>query len=157
MIAIPAVAFAAQPFFSNAWTALRAGRLDMDVPISTAILLAVGVSLWETAQSGAHAFFDAALMLSFFLLIGRYLAHLTRASARSAAAEIAALEVHMAERVAPDGSRETVPMDAVRAGDILAVPVGAPTAATGARLEAAFDAGRRFAERRQGGAGPGPT
>ena len=130
-IAIPAVAFAAQPFFSNAWTALRAGRLDMDVPISTAILLAVGVSLWETAQSGAHAFFDAALMLSFFLLIGRYLAHLTRASARSAAAEIAALEVHMAERVAPDGSRETVPMDAVRAGDILAVPVGVRVPADG--------------------------
>ena len=71
-------------------------------------------------------------MLSFFLLIGRYLAHLTRASARSAAAEIAALEVHMAERVAPDGTRETVPMDAVREGDILAVPVGVRVPADGA-------------------------
>jgi Cu2+-exporting ATPase len=134
-IAIPAIMFAAQPFFRNAWRALRAGRLDMDVPISTAILLALGVSLWETAQSGAHAFFDAALMLSFFLLIGRYLSHLTRASARSAAAELAALEVHMAERVAPDGTRETVPMDAVREGDVLVVPVGARVPADGSVTE----------------------
>ena len=36
-IALPAIAFAAQPFFANAWRALAAGRLDMDVPISTAI------------------------------------------------------------------------------------------------------------------------
>jgi Cu2+-exporting ATPase len=124
-IALPAVAFAARPFFSNALAALAGGRLDMDVPISTAILLALGVSLYETMHSGAHAFFDAALMLTFFLLIGRYLAHLTRASARSAAAEIAALEVRMTERVTGAGGRETVPVDAVRAGDILAVPVGA--------------------------------
>ena len=37
-IALPAVAFAAQPFFRSAWASLRAGRLDMDVPIATAII-----------------------------------------------------------------------------------------------------------------------
>lgn len=124
-IALPAVAFAAQPFFRNAYRALRAGRLDMDVPISTAILMALAVSLRETALSGPRAYFEAAVMLTFFLLVGRYLAHLTRASARSAAAEIAALEVHMAERIRADGSREIVPLDAVRAGDVLALAPGA--------------------------------
>jgi P-type Cu2+ transporter len=130
-IALPAVAFSAQPFFLNAWTALRGGRLDMDVPISTAILLALGVSIWETSQSASHAFFDAALMLTFFLLIGRYLAHLTRTSARSAAAEIAALEVRLAARVRPDGGLETVPIDALREGDTVSVPVGARLPADG--------------------------
>ncbi|MBB5222245.1 Cu2+-exporting ATPase [Amaricoccus macauensis] len=124
-IALPAVAFAAQPFFRNAYRALRARRLDMDVPISTAILMALAVSLRETVLSGPRAFFEAAVMLTFFLLVGRYLSHLTRASARSAAAEIAALEVHMAERIRADGTRETVPLDAVRAGDVLAVAPGA--------------------------------
>ena len=123
-IALPAIAFAAQPFFANAWRALAAGRLDMDVPISTAILLALGVSLWETWQSGEHAFFDAALMLTFFLLVGRYLAHITRASARSAAAEIAALEVHMVDRLFPDGTQETVPVDALRTADVVVVRPG---------------------------------
>ncbi|MFT3973227.1 MAG: heavy metal translocating P-type ATPase [Amaricoccus sp.] len=123
-IALPAVAFSAQPFFRNAVRALRAGRLDMDVPISMAILMALAVSLRETILSGPRAYFEAAVMLSFFLLVGRYLAHLTRASARSAAAEIAALEVHLVERIAV-GGRETVPLDAVRAGDRLAVAPGA--------------------------------
>ncbi len=130
-IALPATLFAAQPFLINAARALRGGRMDMDVPISTAILLALGVSLWETMHSGAHAFFDAALMLTFFLLVGRYLAHLTRRSARSAAAEVAALEVRTAERVGPDGHREAVPLDALREGDIVAIPVGARVPADG--------------------------
>ncbi len=38
-------------------------------------------------------------MLTFFLLVGRYLAHRARAAARSAAAELAALEVRMATRL----------------------------------------------------------
>lgn len=130
-IAIPAVAFAGVPFFRSALRALRAGRFDMDVPISTAICMTIGVSLWETALSGAHAFFDAALMLTFFLLIGRYLAHLTRASARSAAAELAALEVHMATRVTAEGGRETVPVDALRPGDTVAVAAGGRIPADG--------------------------
>lgn len=131
VIALPATGFAAMPFFANAARALFARRLDMDVPVSTAIVLALGVSIWETMRSGEHAFFDAALMLTFFLLIGRYLAHRSRAAARSAAAELAALEVQTALRISPDGSREKVVLDALRPGDLLAVLPGARIPADG--------------------------
>lgn len=47
-IAIPTVGFSSQVFFRSAWTALRVGRLNMDVPISLAIILALGMSLYET-------------------------------------------------------------------------------------------------------------
>lgn len=124
-ITLPAVAFSAMPFFRSAWTALRGRRLDMDVPISIAIILSAVMSLSETMLSGSHAFFEASIGLTFFLLIGRYLAHRTRATARSAAAELAALEVAMADRLRPDGTRETVPVDALRPGDLVAVPPGA--------------------------------
>ncbi len=122
-IALPAVAFAGYPFYKSAWGALRRARLNMDVPISLAILLASAVSLFETIEGGDHAYFDAALSLTFFLLIGRYLDYQTRATARSAASELAALEVQKARRITEDGE-ETVPLDALREGDILAVAAG---------------------------------
>jgi len=122
-IALPAIAFSGFPFYKSAWGALRRGRLNMDVPISLAILLAGGVSLFETAEGGDHAYFDAALSLTFFLLIGRYLDYKTRAAARSAASELAALEVQKARRVGENGE-ELVPLDALREGDIVAVSPG---------------------------------
>ena len=97
-ITLPALAFSAQPFFRNAWAALRAKRLNMDVPITLAIVLAVATSLWETGLSGKHAYFDAALTLTFFLLAGRWLDARARSAARSAAEELTALEVPRAWR-----------------------------------------------------------
>ena len=122
-IALPAIAFSGVPFFRNAWGALRHGRLNMDVPITLAILLAVITSLWETALSGAHAYFDAAIALTFFLLAGRYLDHRTRAIARSAAEELTALEVPRATRLR-DGAEEMVNVSDLAVDDLIRVRPG---------------------------------
>lgn len=122
-ITLPAIGFSAQPFFSNAYAALRAKRLNMDVPISLAILLALATSLWETSLSGEHAYFDAALTLTFFLLAGRYLDHRARAVARSAAEELAALEVPRALRIV-DGEAEQIAVKELAIGDIVLVRPG---------------------------------
>ncbi len=122
-IAIPAVGFAAQPFFRNAWAALSKGRMNMDVPIALAILLALGTSLYETAHSGEHAYFDAALTLTFFLLAGRYLDYRTRAVARSAAEELTALEVPRALRLS-DGEETLVAIGELQRGDLIRVKPG---------------------------------
>lgn len=132
-IALPSVAYAAQPFFRNAWQALRVWRLNMDVPISLAIILAGGMSLYEALNGGEHAYFDAALSLTFFLLIGRVLEYQTRAAARSAARELSALEVRTATR--RRGSQvETVPLSAIAVGDIVLVPSGVRVPVDGALL-----------------------
>lgn len=124
VIALPVVAYSAQPFFENAWSALRVRKLNMDVPISLAIILAALMSLYETLNSGEHAYFDAALSLTFFLLIGRYMDYQTRSAARSAAKELTALETHSATRV--EGSAlQTVPVAQIAVGDILQVASGA--------------------------------
>ncbi|WP_127107181.1 heavy metal translocating P-type ATPase [Pararhodobacter zhoushanensis] len=123
LIAVPTVAFSAQPFFRKAWAGVKAGRLDMDFPISLAIVLATGMSLYETLNGGHHAYFDAAVMLTFFLLAGRYLDFRTRAVARSAAQELAALEVPRALRVT-DGTEETVAVSALTLGDLVLVRPG---------------------------------
>jgi P-type Cu2+ transporter len=123
VIAIPTVAFSGQPFFRSAWKSLRARRLGMDVPISLAIILATGISLFETFQSGDHAYFEAAVMLTFFLLAGRYLDFRTRAIARSAAQELAALEVPRAVRLRGD-VEETVAVGDLAVGDLVLVRPG---------------------------------
>src|SRR6056297_537417 len=123
-IALPTIAFSGQPFFRSAWAALSNKQLNMDVPITLAILLAIVTSLWETSLSGEHAYFDAALALTFFLLAGRYLDHRTRAIARSAAEELTALEVPRATRVAEDGSEEVVNVAELAVGDLILVRPG---------------------------------
>ncbi len=122
-ITFPAIAFCGKPFYVNAWRALSHRRLNMDVPIVLAILLALLTSLWEVILSGQHAYFDAALTLVFFLLAGRYLDHRTRVVARSAAEELAALEVPRAIRLV-DGQGETVPVSELCVDDLLSIKPG---------------------------------
>ncbi|MCK5501240.1 MAG: heavy metal translocating P-type ATPase, partial [Tritonibacter mobilis] len=123
-ITFPAIIYSGQPFFRNAWHALRARRLNMDVPIVLALLLALVTSLWETSLSGEHAYFDAALTLTFFLLAGRYLDHRTRAAARSAAEELAALEVPRAWRLDEQGQEVEVSVADLAIGDLIRVRPG---------------------------------
>ncbi|WP_299354908.1 heavy metal translocating P-type ATPase [uncultured Shimia sp.] len=122
-IALPTIVFSGKPFYVNAWSALKNKRLNMDVPIVLAIVLAVATSLWETMLSGEHAYFDAALTLVFFLLAGRYLDYRTRAVARSAAEELAALEVPRATRIV-DGEEDTVQVRDLALGDLVLVRPG---------------------------------
>ncbi|WP_062560785.1 heavy metal translocating P-type ATPase [Paracoccus aminovorans] len=129
-IALPTVAFAGQPFFASAWRALCHGRLGMDVPISLALVLASAISVYETVHSGHHAYFDAAVMLCFFLLIGRYLDYRTRAVARSAAEELTALEVPRAFRLTAAGE-EPVPVAELVPGDLIRIRPGARVPADG--------------------------
>lgn len=88
MIALPTILFSGRPFFRSAIKALSAGHTNMDVPISLALVLAGGMSLFETINHGEHVYFDSAVMLIFFLLIGRYLDFRARKNARSTATDL---------------------------------------------------------------------
>ncbi|MGB3553550.1 MAG: heavy metal translocating P-type ATPase, partial [Jannaschia sp.] len=124
-IALPALAFAAVPFFVSAWGVLRVGRVNMDVPIAIAIALAAGTSLHGTIfGTQADTWFDAALSLTFFLLAGRYLDYRARAVARSAATELTALELPRATLLDGD-ARNNVAVSDIRPGDRIALAAGA--------------------------------
>lgn len=124
LIAIPAVAFAGRPFFVSALRALRAGRLNMDAPISLAVILAVAVSLSEVLRGGEDAYFDAAVMLLFLLLIGRWLDRTMRDKARSAAQALGRMAPRGAWVLGEDGAREYRPAQDIKPGDRVALSAG---------------------------------
>ena len=143
LIAVPALLFSAQVFFQNAWVALRVRRLNMDVPISLAIILAAGLSVYETSIGGDAVYFDAALSLTFFLLIGRYLDHRTRIAARSAAQELSALASPDALLVTGDTTR-TIPVSDLAIGDLIRVKAGMRVPVDGQITQGTSDTDRSF-------------
>ncbi|MTD92752.1 copper-translocating P-type ATPase [Hyphomicrobium sp. xq] len=116
LFAMPATAYAAQPFFRSALAALRAGQLNMDVPISLGIVLALGMSLFQTIRGTDQVYFDAAISLTFFLLIGRYLDEKVRLRARGAAENLLGLKALAADVIGADGSVRRVQAKALAPG-----------------------------------------
>ncbi len=139
LLATPAIAYAGQPFFRPAMRALSARRLNMDVPISLAVLLAYGMSVWETINHGEHAYFDAAVMLLFFLLIGRTLDQAMRARARGAITRLSRLGARHAVRLNAAGEQQRVPVDAIAPGDQLLIRAGDRVPVDGEVVEGTSD------------------
>jgi P-type Cu2+ transporter len=109
LIGLPAILYAGQPFFRSALNALKAGRTNMDVPISLGVLGASGLSLWQTMISGHDIYFESAAMLLFFLLAGRYLDRKARGRARGAAQDLLAMMAASAT-VLQDGRPRSLPI-----------------------------------------------
>jgi Cu2+-exporting ATPase len=131
LIAMPAIAYAGRPFFASAFGALRQMRTNMDVPISLGVVLVTGMSLAQTIQGGAHTYFDSAITLLFFLLIGRVLDHRARGQARATAEQLLALRASDVAVLSADGATERRAQLAVRAGDRVLVGMGERIGADG--------------------------
>lgn len=123
-VAVPASLYAGQPFFRAAWRGFAARSANMDIPISLAVLLALGLSIYQAGSHGAHTYFDAAVMLVFLLLIGRYLDFRLRDRARGAARHLLTLQSLLVRRRTATGDLETVAAKEVAPGDQLLVATG---------------------------------
>ena len=124
LIALPAIVCALRPFLRSALTALAAGRTNMDVPISIGVTLTTLMSLAETIRGGEHAYFDSAISLLFFLLIGRYLDQRARGRARSAAEHLLSLGASAVTVIREGGQLAVLPPEAVRVGMTVLVTTG---------------------------------
>lgn len=122
-IALPAILFSGRPFFRSAFKALSAGHANMDVPISIAVLLAGGMSLLGTLHGSEHVYFDSAIMLIFFLLIGRYMDFRARKTARSTATDLLGTLSGFAN-VVDGGKLRRVPVKELTEGMVVRLAAG---------------------------------
>ena len=114
-IALPVVAVAGLPFYRSAWGAVRAGRANMDMAVSLAVLLTTAMSLSEAIRNGPYTWFDSATSLLALLLAGRVLDRNARGRTRRALAGLLALQQGDVQVLLPDGVR-TMPAEAVQPG-----------------------------------------
>ncbi len=136
LIALPAAAYAGQPFFWSAFQALRTRNVNMDVPISIGVLLALGMSVVETIHHAEHTYFDAAIMLLTFLL-GRALSRPEHAAANAGGGRkpLAALKAETATKFVGADEISQVPVAAIDPGDIVLLRPGERCAVDGTVIE----------------------
>lgn len=141
LVSTPVVFYAGWPFLLGAWRELRNRYLGMDTLIATSTLLAYFASLAETIRGGPHVWYDAAVMFVFLLLTARMLEQRARNIATAQVDALARARPAFAVRECDDGGRESVPLSALRAGDVVRVAAGDSVPADGVLLDsgAAFE------------------
>ncbi len=124
----PVMLFSSQPFLRGAWRSLRRRQLGMDVPVALGILVTFAVStlvLFDPQGPwGGELYFDSLTMFLAFLLAGRWFELRARHAAAAELEALAASDTGAVRREAADGSVAELPLDAVRAGDVLRVALG---------------------------------
>jgi len=124
LVTTPVVFFSAQPFFAAAWRSLKVRYLVMDVPVSLAIALAYGASVWATVTMSGEVYFDSVSMFTFLLLLGRYLEMRVRHRNQYFSGGLSRLIPPVATRLGVNGE-ELVPVKGLTAGDRIRVASGA--------------------------------
>lgn len=124
----PVFVYSCQPFFKNAWRALRSKSLNMDVPVSLAIIFAFFASFYATITDTGQVYYECVTMFAFFLLSGRYLELLARQKAITNAANLMKLIPAIAEKQTTEGWQKVMvkhlqPNDIIQIRPGEAIPV----------------------------------
>lgn len=101
-VSVPVFFYAGIPFFSSAWSALRIRQVNMDVPVSIALIVTFFASLYATITGQGHTYYDSVSMFIFFLLAGRYIEHNARLKAASMANDLVVIEPILVQRLGHD-------------------------------------------------------
>lgn len=130
VLTLPVFLYTAVPFYVSAWWAIKSGRLNMDVPVSIAIITAFAGSLWITLQGEGVVYYDAITMFALFLLSTRFLERNAREKSVEATENLLKLVPAMALRISA-GRQEAVAVLDLVVGDIILTKPGEAIAADG--------------------------
>lgn len=73
LLALPVFFYSAQVFYKSAWSGLKHGFLNIDVPIVLAIVVTFVRSVTDVLNGSGAGYFDSMTGIVFFMLIGRIL------------------------------------------------------------------------------------
>lgn len=136
----PVIVYSCQPFFANALRALRAKTVNMDVPVSLAMILAFVASFYATIFDTGEVYYECVSMFAFLLLAGRYLELLAKHRAVANAANLMKLIPAIAERLSQDDQVgevwQQIMVKYLQADDVIRVKPGEPIPVDGKLISA---------------------
>jgi Cu+-exporting ATPase len=127
VISAPVFAYVAYPIFRAAWMALRNHTLNMDVMYAMGTGVAFASSVMGTfgiILTHEFMFYDTAIMLAAFLMLGRYLEARAKGRTSEAIKKLMGLRPKTAT-VIRNGTETEIPIEDVAVGDIVIVKPGA--------------------------------
>jgi len=130
LLSLPVIFYSAWIFFDGAFRALRARTLDMMVLVAVAVGAGWLYSLAVTLTGGGEVFYEAATVLSAFVLLGHWFEMRARGGANDAIRALLDLAPPMAT-VIRDGQPVEVATGEVVVDDILLVRPGSKIAVDG--------------------------
>lgn len=98
-VSTPVFFYAGTPFFTSAWSAIRARQVNMDVPVSLALIITFFASLYATVTGQGETYYDSVSMFIFFLLAGRYIEHNARLKAATMANDLVVVEPVLVRKI----------------------------------------------------------
>jgi P-type Cu+ transporter len=107
---------------------------NMDTLISLGTLAALSYSLWGMWVGNSHLYFETGVVIAALILLGRYFEARSRGQAGEAIEKLMALSAKTA-RIIQNGEERDIPIEQVKAGDVLLVRPGEKIPVDGNLLE----------------------
>ncbi|MDP2743590.1 MAG: heavy metal translocating P-type ATPase [Dehalococcoidia bacterium] len=140
LLTTPIVFGPGRQFFINSWNGLKRGLTDMNLLYATGIgaayLIAVINTFWPEAGFGGReaTFYEAAALLTAFIILGRYLEAITRGRTSEAIRRLMKLQPRRA-RVLRQGQELDIPAEEVQVDDLVLIRPGEAIPVDGMVLE----------------------
>ncbi|HNE92000.1 MAG TPA: heavy metal translocating P-type ATPase metal-binding domain-containing protein, partial [Agitococcus sp.] len=124
LITTPLFFYSAYPFYRSAWFSLKARTLNMDVPVTIALILTFAASIYNTVIGAPDVYYDSVTMFIFFLLAGRYVETQARRRASETANDLIPVIPRLSHRLLANGQTEDVPVTDLQIGEHILVKAG---------------------------------
>ena len=123
ILSLPVIFYSAWIFLDGAYRALKARTLDMMVLVAIAVGTGWLYSVWVTFTGGGEVFYEAATVLTSFVLLGHWFEMRARGGANEAIRTLLELAPPVAV-VIRDGDTVEIPTSEVQTGDLLLIRPG---------------------------------
>lgn len=133
-LCVPVMGYSALPFYRNAWRGLKNRTLNMDLPVSMAMIFAFFASVYATVTGTGDVYYECVSMFAFLLLTGRFLEMRAKRRASETTANLTLL-VPMLARLETDAGEQEVAAKTLQPEQIVLVAPGSQIPADAQILE----------------------